>query len=192
MLILQYSRGSIPQNTIQRHHLTKSYTPSYTGLHTLDIYNYRNLSQTDLRNFIDNVTLAPTNPNFSIDPPNASASAAGTNTLSIDVGAAHANEAYIILGAEGPTPNFSLDGVLIHLAYDNIFQYTLDNKNTAMFVNTYGTLDANGMAEATFKTFGPLPQWLGRNVTFCALGLTAPGVRPITWASNPVMLNFIP
>jgi len=178
--------------TTERVHLTATYTPASTGMHTLDIYCYRNYLQTDVWNYIDSISLAPVSPALTIDPCNTHVWNTGSNTLAVDAGVAHANEPYIILAATGPTPNFSLDGVLIHLAYDNIFQYTLANKNTAMFSNTYGVLDASGQATATFTTFSWLPQWQGKTVTFCALGLSSGGVRPIQYATNPVLLNFIP
>lgn len=178
--------------TVERVHLTATYTPASTGLYTLDIYNYRNLSMTDVWNYIDNISLAPVNPTLTIDPCLCHVWNFGSNTLAMDAGVAHANEPYIILAANGPTPNFSLDGVTIHLAYDAIFQYTLANLNTAMFSNTYGVLDASGKATATFNTFSFLPQWQGKTVTFCGLGLSSGGVRPIQFATNPVILNFIP
>lgn len=178
--------------TIDRFNLTASYTPASTGLYTLDIYCFRNLYQTDVWVYVDNISMAPANPTLTIDPCNSRVWNTGENDLVIDAGPAHANQPYIILAANSPTPNFSLDGVTIHLAYDNIFQYTLDNFNTPMFINTYGVLDGTGKATATFKTFNWLPQWQGKTVTFCGLGLSTGGQRPITYATNPVLLNFIP
>jgi len=161
-------------------------------MYEIDIYCYRNLVQTDVWNYIDNISLDPVSPTLTIDPRNNKVKNFDWNTLVIDMGPAYANEPYIILAANSPVPSFTLDGVLIHLAYDNIFQYSLTNKNTTLFNNTYGFLDASGQATATFHTTMFLNGWGGRTVTFCGLGLTGAGYRPITYATNPVKLNFIP
>lgn len=172
--------------------MSGTFTPTSTGLHELKIYNYRNAPRTSLVNFIEDIFFVPANPDLTVDPSNISTAAAGSVTLTLDLGPAHAGEDYIILASSSSSPNFMLDGVLIHLAYNNIFQYSLDNMNTAMFSNTYGVLDASGKATATFNTFGALPHLKGNNYAFCGLGLSSGGVRPVTWASDPVLLNMIP
>jgi len=172
--------------------MSGTYTPSSTGLHELKIYNYRNSPRTALLNYIDDILLVPANPDLTIDPGNLSTADAGSVTLTLDLGPGHAGENYIILASSSPAPSFWLDGVLIHLAYDSIFQYSLDNMNTAMFSNTYGVLDGSGRATATFNTFAPTTHLMGNNYAFCGLGLSSGGVRPVTWASNPVLMNMIP
>ena|GEM_PF-656776 len=193
VLIAQNKAGYVPDSTTpKRSHMSGTYTPTSTGLHELKIYNYRNAPRTALLNYIEDILLVPAGADLTIDPSNISVAAAGSATLTLDLGPAHAGENYIILAGASSSPNFMLDGVLIHLAYDFIFQYSLSNKNTAMFSNTYGVLDASGQATATFNTFGALPHLMGNNYSFCGLGLSSGGVRPITWASNPVLLNMIP
>jgi hypothetical protein len=67
------------------------------------------------------------------------------------------------------------------------------NVNTTMFQQTKGKLGAAGNATAVFNTTGPVsPAFLGRTVTFSYVLLAGPATRPVTYASLPVLVNFIP
>jgi hypothetical protein len=174
--------------------MTGTYTAQTNGLHYLTILNRRSLPPTeDVRNYIDDISLEPATPDLTIDWANISIATGGASTISLDAGPGHNSEHYLLLASFGTFPGFTMDGVAVHLNADVLFNYSLARANTAMFQNSFGTLDASGRGQAVFDTTGPLsPVFLGRTISFAYLLLTAPGTRPVTYASLPVMVNLIP
>jgi hypothetical protein len=194
VLIATHSAGYVPQGyPPKRHHLTGSYTPTVTGLHTLEIYNYRYANKDDYFNYIDNIVLEPEATDFYIETPNISIATGGSTQLTLDAGASHSGEDYFVLMSAGNAPGFTVTGVHIPLNRDFYFTYSRSMANGIIFKSTRGVLDASGRAIATFDTNGAVNSiHLGKHYTFAFVLTAAPGQLPVTYASFPVLVNFIP
>jgi hypothetical protein len=180
-------------NGTKRSQLTGTYTPPATGEYVLEIYNYRNATKSDCWNYIDDITLAPADSNFKTEDGNISCDTGGQVLLKLRAGWEHAGEAYMVLGSGGCFPGFDIDGVHVNLNKDTIFQYTLTNFNSGLLQGTFGTLDGLGWANATINMPGPVnPSFLGMHVSFEYLLLSGTGQRPVTFASDIVIVSFIP
>jgi len=83
--------------------------------------------------------------------------AGGTVTFSLDAGAAHAEEPYLLLGsASGTSPGFSFGGASLPLVPDAFLRTSFSHANAGPFVRTAGRLDEKG--RATARLVVP-PQW---------------------------------
>jgi hypothetical protein len=101
-------------------------------------------------------------------------STGATITFTVCPGQACANYGYIILGSvSGVTPGTPLPGgETLPLNWDYFTEMTVNWRNTSIFTDTYGTLDANGEATATFNTqaFAPFdPRLAGTKFYFSAI-----------------------
>lgn len=191
MLIATYKRGSVPQNQPRYGKLQGTFTATYTGPHTIEIYNYRNLNITDLWNYIDDISVAPVDPDFHVDPQKLSIASSGTVTLTLDAGAAYAGKRYLVLASLGTHPGLTVSGLHVPLNPDYAFSYSRNNINSSVFINSSGLLNGAGMATSTFRTPGPVnPTLLGRQIYFAYVLMDSASL-PIVYASNPVMVNFI-
>ena len=193
-MIASDSCGSIPQSSPRRRTLSGTFTAATSGPYTLEFYNWRNISPSaSVINYIDDISLKPASPDFSIETDNISVSTGGSASMTLLAGASHAGEPYFVLGSLGTHPGFTLDGVAVHLNVDALFNYSKNHLNSAVFHNSFGTLDVTGRAQAAFDTNGPTnPSFLGMSFNFAYVLLTAPGTRPITYGSLPVKVNFVP
>ncbi len=192
MLIASDSCGSIGQSSPRRHTLNGTFTPTTTGYYPLVITNSRNLTQIDCYNYIDNVVVVPQNADFIITDRNISITSGRLVTMTLEAGAANANKKYIVLGSWGCMPGMNVDGHMLYLESDWLFNYTKSNFNNTMFQNTFGVLNGQGKAIARFLTFGPLnSSYLGQNIFFSYAVLTGNG-RPVTYTSVPAMCSFVP
>jgi hypothetical protein len=172
--------------------MTGTYTPTTTDYYTLTISNSRNLTQTDCYNYVDEISIAPQNADLSIDGKNISIAKGQLSTITLEAGAANANKTYILLASWDCMPGMNVDGHMLYLSSDWLFNFTKSNYNNSMFQNTLGTLNSQGKAIARFLTFGPLnANYLGENIYFSYAILTGSG-RPITYASLPAMCSFVP
>jgi len=166
---------------------------TFTGLHTLEIYNHRNTAPTDCYNYMDDFALTPQNPDLYIETYNLSVGTGGSTNLTIEAGASHAGEDYFLLASFGSSPGFNIDGQHVNLNMDALFNISRRNPNSARFQNSMGTLDAYGRAVVTFDTLGSVtPTYEGTTLSFAYVLLSGPGQRPVTYSSLPVLLNFIP
>ncbi len=76
-------------------------------------------------------------------------SAGGAQSLRLDVGPDHAGRPYFVLGsASGIDPGVSALGQFLPLNPDAWLFYTASHPNQGPLSNTFGTLDANGRAQA--------------------------------------------
>jgi hypothetical protein len=194
VLIATHSAGYVPQGyPPKRYTLTGTYTPTVTGLHTLEIFNYRYKEKDDYFNYIDNISLVPRNPDFYIETPNISVATGGNVQLTLDADVSHAGEDYFVLMSSGSAPGLTLNGVHIPLNWDAYFTFSKNMANGLIFQNTRDVLDASGQAIATFNTNGAVNAiHLGRHYTFAYVLTDGPGKPPVTYASFPVLVNFIP
>lgn len=192
MLIASHSAGFVPDSsTPTRYTLETTFTPPSKGTYEIEIYNYRNASQTSVWNFIDNISAAPADPDFHNLQNGISGSQGGTMYFQVKMGYQYSGTPYLVLFAEGIHTGFSLDGFDIALNYDGIFQYSLANINSGPFTDNFGTLDGLGRA-ACQLSLGPNPANIGRIFYAQACLLTPPGTRPITHVTNPALFEILP
>lgn len=192
MLIDSYSAGYLSQSVPKRVTLSGSYAATFTGVHTLDIQNSRSATQVDCYNRIDNIVIAPQNPDLILEEWNIGVYSGGSVQMTLDAGPAHAGAHYVVAASFGSFPGFTMSGVNVPLNMDMLFNYSRTHTNTPMFQNTMGVLDANGQATAKFDTRGSIdPSYLGTTFTFAFVLLSGPMQLPVTYASYPVLVNFI-
>jgi hypothetical protein len=83
------------------------------------------------------------------DKTSLSAAAGGTVQFDVIAGTPFAGKTYIVLASgSGTTPGTSLNGHNLPLNMDAFFDFTIENANTPLLTNTFGTLDALGRATA--------------------------------------------
>jgi hypothetical protein len=93
---------------------------------------------------------APTVATLTADPTSVSLAAGGTQTLTVDAGAPHANDAYLFVGsAGGNSPGFGFGGQQVPLNLDFYTLLTLNGPG-ALLTGNFGTLDGSGTAQAAF------------------------------------------
>jgi len=104
-------------------------------------------------------------------------------------GAGGAGRLYAVAAsASGTSPGILLPPIVVPLNFDPLFDLSLQLANSAVFVNTVGSLDANGRAAARFAPpAGVLVPLVGRDLHF-AFAL----LQPATLASNPVRVTILP
>ncbi len=191
-LIGTYAKGSLSQSTYPtRVAFEVNFTPPTTGTYEIDVYNYRNLAQTDAWNYVDNISAATVDPDFVKLQEGISGSLGGFMYLQVKMGWQYSGEPYIVLFSQGIDNGFSLDGFHIALNNDFIFQYSKDNLNSGPFEDTYGNLDGMGRVSAKL-TLGANPANIGKTYYAQACLLTPPGTRPVTHVTNPVLFEILP
>lgn len=85
-------------------------------------------------------------------PSSISGTIGGVHTMQLDAGAANANLVYLVLcGGAGTRPGFAFGGSQIDLNVDPVWtDFAFNSLNTAPWAGTFGLLDANGRATASF------------------------------------------
>lgn len=176
-------------------HITGTYTPTTTGVYSLEIYNYRNAVVEDLQNYIDSITLVPLTTDFTSDTNQFSASAPSVANLSLDAGATWANWKYCVLvSASGNWPGMNSPGtgVWAPFNYDGTIMQSYSMANTSMLQNTKSVLDANGQSWAVINLPPMGAPYAGRTVNVAYI-LYAGGIpQPWNYGSMPVSITFLP
>jgi hypothetical protein len=95
-------------------------------------------------------------------PSAVSTATGGSHVMQLDAGVANAGNIYIIAGSvSGTRPGFTLFGQQVPLNIDYWFNLSLSAANTAVYANTFGTLDAQGRATASFNMPAGYPAFAG-------------------------------
>jgi hypothetical protein len=126
---------------------------------------------------------------FSGDVAAVSVSGGGTQSWSLDAGAAHAGRGYWVLGSlTGTNPGVPIGTVVLPLNPDVYFFHTINHPNQPPLINSLGFLNGVGHANGAFAIpAGTNPVLVGLTVNHAYL------LGPfIDFASNPVSLNFLP
>ena len=90
-------------------------------------------------------------------PEKISEATGGTQNLYLNAGPAHAGQLYAVAGsASGTNPGTPIGAFIVPLNLDYYTDFTLANTNVGPYVNTLGTLDADGRALAQI-VMPPLP-----------------------------------
>ncbi|QDU68691.1 hypothetical protein [Engelhardtia mirabilis] len=114
----------------------------------------------------------------------------GTQTLSLDAGAAHAGQLYWILGSTtGTRPGIAVDGVLLPLNVDAYTGFTLANPGFAPLIGGLGSLDAEGKGTAQFALPSGVSLSLVGTVVNHAFFVVG-GSQSLVFASNPIPITF--
>jgi len=92
-------------------------------------------------------------------PASISVASGGSQSLSLSTCVEQTSSLYFVLGSAGQGPLPVGPGLLLPLSFDGYFEYTLAKPNSAVLQNTFGFLDASGVASASFN----LPPGLGPN-----------------------------
>ena len=128
-------------------------------------------------------------------PSSISVAGGGSQELTLIAGSGHAGQPYLVLGsAGGTTPGITLDGqhLPLNLA-DGYFGFTLSSPNSSVLSQSFGVLDAQGRASASFNLSAgvapPALVGLELNHAFLVIDLAGPKV---THASNAQPVNILP
>lgn len=114
----------------------------------------------------------------------------GIQALTLEAGAAHAGDPYLLLGSvSGTTPGTPVGGTVLPLNWDGYSFATLTLANQAPFLGTFGLLDASGSAKAHLDLPAGMDPFLaGVTIQHAFLASGAAGV----FASNPLPLTLVP
>jgi hypothetical protein len=81
-----------------------------------------------------------------------SVSANQHQVLRLNAGPNNAGRQYLVLGSlSGTSPGTTVNGVHVPLNVDSYFNFTMNNPNSAILMNSSGVLDATGRGSAAFK-----------------------------------------
>jgi len=120
-----------------------------------------------------------------------SLSAGGTQDFILDAGPTHAGDIYLVLGsASGTSPGTPVGaGLILPLNYDGYTLFTINATNLPPLLNTFGSLDAAGTAQAQISlppATSPSLAGLTLHHAFGTLGASG------TFVSNAVSLSLVP
>jgi len=193
VLILTDSCGYIGSGA-KRKTLTATYTPTTSGLYSIEVYNYRNSAPTTcIYNYTDDIRMEPQNSDISMFPEVVSAATGGQIFVTLEPGASYAGENYFMLISRGSTPGFMRDGVQVNLNIDDLFLLSRNLANGGIFQNTIGTIDAQGFGSPRINIPANLdPQYVGLSIFVAGVHTTAPGTGQVTYAYMPAMFDIIP
>lgn len=121
--------------------------------------------------------------------------ASGGGTVRFDhlLGSAHAGDVYFLLGSmTGTSPGFNVAGVQLPLNFDYLLGSSATLFNIGIFVNTLGTLDANGRGTSRIVVPpGYIPSAVvGTELHFAHL-IYSPTLLPLR-SGNPVKITIVP
>ena len=118
-----------------------------------------------------------------------SAAAGGAVPLVMNFGAPGAGARYVLVGGlSGTQPGLIFDGGILPLNRDVFLEGSLAGANQPPFLNTLGTLDPSGRAEATFMPRPPqLALLVGQHIDWSAVAF--PGNPLVT---PPVGFDVVP
>jgi hypothetical protein len=95
-------------------------------------------------------------------PSALSTATGGSQVMKLDAGVANAGNIYLIAGtASGTRPGFSFGGFTVPLNIDYWFNLSLQAANSAVYTSSFGTLDAQGRATASFNMPPGYPAFAG-------------------------------
>jgi len=174
--------------------LSGSFSVPTTGIYELEIYNYRTDIQKDLQNYIDDITIVPTTTDFQCDLTQAEVDVFNTFTFTLNAGSSWAGWKYwVFVSASGGWPGLTNNGIWVPLVFDSLLQMSIDYANVGPFKNTRGNLDSFGQSWCQLVPANLLgASWIGRSAHVAYVLYQGPSISPISYASQPVQIYFIP
>lgn len=151
-------------------------------------------SSTCIYSYSDNISVSPATADFSIDVMNVKCSSGGTVNFSLDAGASNANKDYWIwMTLSGTYPGFTFSGIPVPLNQDILFQTGLSYPLLPGTTGFFAALDGAGQATASVDMPVDRPHAMMNIPINFAYVLLSPGPSaPITYASLPVLIKYIP
>lgn len=114
----------------------------------------------------------------------------GTQNWELNAGAANAGRLYVIAGTlSGTRPGFDFGGSNIPLNQDAWFSLSLQAANGAVYTSSWGLLDANGHATASFNFPAGFNYFLGATFHHAFVALDLSTVQP-TFVSQPASVRL--
>ena len=121
-----------------------------------------------------------------------SVSAGGPRRMELHPGPAYAGRVYLLAGSLTGTAGIPVGSVTVPLTADVYTNFTIAHPNTPPLQNSFGMLDAQGEAMATFSTPpGAISASLIGTSVWHAFGLITPS-GTLDYASNAVKLDLVP
>lgn len=193
-MIATDSSGFINLGQTIRSHLSATFTAPSTGLFTLQVHNYQSDVQSLITNYIDDITLVPTSTDFTCDLTQASVNDFNTFTFTLNAGSSWAGWKYwVFVSATGGWPGLTNNGIWVPLVFDQLLTLSIQYANVGAFVNTRGTLDGFGQSWCQLVPANQLGStWIGRNAHVAYVLYAGPSISPISYASLPVQIYFVP
>lgn len=174
--------------------MSATFSVPTTGVYNLKIDNYRNYIQKNLQNYIDDITIVPTTTDLTCDLVQASVYDYNTFTFTLNAGSTWAGWKYwVFVSATGGWPGLTNNGIWVPLVFDGLLTMSIDYANVGAFVNTRGTLDSFGQSWCQLVPANQLGAgWIGRSAHVAYVLYAGPKISPISYASQPVEIYFIP
>ncbi len=193
-MIATDSCGSIILGQTILSQLSGTYAAPSTGIYTLEFYNYNTSLQSLLENYIDDITLVPTATDFTCDLTQAEVDVYNTFTFTLNAGSSWAGWKYwVFVSAKGGWPGLTNNGIWVPLVFDSLLQMSIDYANVGPFKNTRGTLDGFGQSWCQLVPANLLgAPWIGKSAHVAYVVYQGPSISPISYASQPVQIYFIP
>lgn len=176
--------------------MSGSFTPPTTGIYTLRIENYRNVKAdvSCLKNFIDNISLLPSQPDFEVSATNVDFDTGGAVDFSLHAGKDNGNMGYWIwMSVSGTYPGFNLTGQNVPLNWDALLEFGLYYPGFPGTVAFLGTLDGDGEGAASLTLPVNTDLLLSEMPIHFAYVVASSGFKlPVIYASMPVHVKYIP
>lgn len=130
---------------------------------------------------------------FSSSAPGVSVTTGGTLSFDLAAGSTQPGQLFLILGsATGTSPGIPWGDVVLPLAYDPYFLYTLSHVFSSSWFYAYGNLTPQGTATSLlFVPAGLDPALTGLTLHHAFVALDAELLTP-TFVSNPVSTTILP
>lgn len=129
-------------------------------------------------------------PALTLTPQQLSA-AAGLVTATMDFPSSEANIPYALLASRAGTGPTNLGGVVVPLTPDVLFNRMVTGWSPPMVQGAFGTLDADGDAQATITGHPSLSRFIGQTVWLAAVSYDPAGPTP-RMATNAAALMIRP
>lgn len=124
-------------------------------------------------------------------PASLSITNGGVQTLDLRAGSDYAGLTYFLLGSlSGTAPGFPIDGLTLPLNFDNYFLHTVSYANQPPLANSFGALDGNGEAQATFTLPVGIIPLFGQTANHAYVVIDLAPFPVVTFASNAVPVTF--
>ena len=132
---------------------------------------------------------------FSADISSMSLSTGGTQNFTLNAGLFHAGDLYFVVGSlSGTTPGIPFPGAgVLPLNFDAYTNYTVQNPNGPLLVNTFSTIGPLGLANAALVLPTGLPVSLvGMTVNHAYVLIQVSPFFAVTDVSNATSLSLLP
>lgn len=133
----------------------------------------------------------PPSPSLHGSPASLSLATGGTQDLCLTAGVVHAGDLYLTLGSSsGTAPGVLVDGHVLPLNVDSYFLSTLTKPNGPVLSQSFGFLDAKGMAKPSFHLPAGLPPALAGLVVHHAAAILDLGTGQVSRTTDAAQVTL--